>query len=364
MSHPIVLTGATGSLGGHLAHALLAGTDATLHCLVRAPTDQAAGQRLRTHLRRMGPLGSGERLVAVAADIREPRLGLSARRYAELAEQTREVHHCAAHVHMKAPYRELAPANVGGTRHLLDFTHEAIERQGTAVAFHHVSSASVFMWARNTGLAAVDERTEPTMETAGPLGYTRSKVAAEREVRAAGSHGVPTAVYRPAMVVDCCPVATVSSSDILAPLVRAIAALGLAPAGAGPFPLETAEEVARQIVALSRPGGAPHRVRHLFRREPVPLKTVVAALRGTGTTVAEVPVEDWLDALAKNPDEPDTLPLRGVGEVGNWLLGAGTDRRAPVMHSEATWRELGRTGYRAAPLDDAYLERYARSITT
>lgn len=83
----ILLTGATGSLGGHILAALLDGTGATVHCLVRADSAAGARDRIERRLESLGgpALPGGPRLVGVAADLERPRFGLDGERYDALA---------------------------------------------------------------------------------------------------------------------------------------------------------------------------------------------------------------------------------------------------------------------------------------
>ncbi|MER7408716.1 SDR family oxidoreductase [Streptomyces cacaoi] len=362
MTGDIVLTGVTGSLGGHLARSLLEATDSTVHCLIRAPEDEAAARRLRKRLKEVGGCAGPDRLVAVAADLRREQLGLAPRRYEELVERTVAVYHCAAHVHLTAPYRQLAPVNIGGTRNLLGFAATAADRRGDPVGFHHVSSASVFMSARRAGVPHVDETSKPTVRTGKPLGYGQTKAAAERELDGAQKRGVHSSIYRPAVVTGHSRTGSTSGSDVLAPLIRAVAALGAAPEGVGPFPVEAVDEVTRQLVTLSTVPCAAGEVFHLFRPDPLPLSRVVSALRRTGVEMRSVGREEWLRMADDHRQHPHVLPLHGLGEAGRRLLGIGAERESPALHSGKTWTALERAGHHAAALDDAYLYRLVRAL--
>src|SRR6266581_3256716 len=93
----VLLTGATGFLGGEVLARLLERDERPVYALVRADDDEAAAARLRGVVCSL--LGSDERspqAIAVAGDITRPRLAMSDRRRDWLAERVDRVIHCAA----------------------------------------------------------------------------------------------------------------------------------------------------------------------------------------------------------------------------------------------------------------------------
>lgn len=66
----------------------------------------------------VGGLG-GSRVTVYEGDLSKEMLGLSAGEFTTLGHSLALVVHAAAHVNLVLPYRELAPANVGGTSELL-----------------------------------------------------------------------------------------------------------------------------------------------------------------------------------------------------------------------------------------------------
>jgi len=109
----ILLTGVTGSLGGHLAAALLGQPHPAIYCLVRADDQKAATRRLRERMAEVGA-DDPERLIALPADLKRHRLGLASRTWNDLADQVSGIYHCAAFVHLTADYQRLAPRQRGG----------------------------------------------------------------------------------------------------------------------------------------------------------------------------------------------------------------------------------------------------------
>ncbi|MGW7820241.1 thioester reductase domain-containing protein [Streptomyces puniciscabiei] len=351
----IVLSGATGSLGGHLAAALLEQSHPVIYCLVRAKDAAAADRRLRY---RMTEIGTDDpaRLVAVPANLEAPRLGLSPQAWNDLADEVGAIFHCAASVHLTAAYQQLAPANVGGTRELLELATAVGERGHTPARFHYVSTLAVFLDAVRAGLHVVDESTRPSMDTAGELGYPRSKVAAERAVRRAADNGVVSTVYRPGLVTGHSVTGDTSTSDLLMPVLRAAVAIGYAPDRAEAVPGEAVDLVARNITRLAV-GARGDDAYHLVRPRPISLMHGFDALRRAGYWLEETSSEKWWELAAQRREDPEVAPLIHLGAIGRRMLGLEPAYPPPPVRSDHTYETLRRSFPEPAALDEAFFDR-------
>lgn len=190
----LLLTGATGFLGGELLVRLVEETDRDIIVLIRADDDAAATTRLARTLATLLPpealSAAVPRVRAVAAHLDRPGLGLPAATLDALARDVDAVVHCAASVQFTLPFDEAWAINVGGTRAMLDLAQRApaLER------FVHVSTAYV-----------AGDRPGPYRESEGDIGqrprntYEQTKLMAEQDVLAAGLPG--TSILRPSIVV-------------------------------------------------------------------------------------------------------------------------------------------------------------------
>jgi nucleoside-diphosphate-sugar epimerase len=164
----VLVTGATGFVGRHIAEAL-AERGHDVRCLVRRPEKAAA-----LAARGMDILGG---------DLTDPASLKAA------AHGRDTVVHAAAQAGDWAARRAYQDANVAGTRHLLD----AAEAMG-AVRFVHVSSVAVY--GRRRGPIDESAPFQPTGE-----GYTDTKIAAEQQVWERHRAGrLRCAVVRPCIV--------------------------------------------------------------------------------------------------------------------------------------------------------------------
>ena len=166
----ILITGATGFIGGHLARRLQTQEGAQVRALVRSPQKAAP----------LADLG----VEIIPGDIIDPDAVRKATRGAQI------VYHAAAWADEQGDRDAVWAVNVDGTQHMLDAAiAEGVER------FIHLSSCAVYGSLQQLD---IDETTPPRMT--GRV-YHDSKVAAEERVFAAyREHGLPVVVARPSQV--------------------------------------------------------------------------------------------------------------------------------------------------------------------
>lgn len=214
-----VLTGATGFLGSRLLLRMLIDTEVHVIVFTRdAPS--ATGARIVTALRAAGAgaaeLAHLDRVEAVRIDLSRPDLDLPPARYAELADRTGGVWHCAATIALGGDAEGLTRVNVQGTRNVLAFA----EAGRLAPPVRYVSTAFV-AGRRREGTVREDDFD-------GSLGfenpYEASKFRAESVVAAwAARTGRPTIVFRPSVLVTDRPSTLDAASHPLSVLAALVA---------------------------------------------------------------------------------------------------------------------------------------------
>ncbi|KAK2059827.1 male sterility protein [Colletotrichum caudatum] len=203
----IAVTGATGSLGAHIVTKLAADpTIKTVYCFARAGSDAEAARRVKSSLiqRRLYhamPASSRRKLVALATDLADPRLGLTEEAYARVRRDLRLVIHAAWSVNFNMRLSSFEKSNVAGVGHLIDLCKHAGDA-GTAgssspASFNFCSSVSTV--ARAT-TAPVPEAA-PELEWAQGMGYAQSKAVAEHLCARAAGAGVRARVLRIGQIV-------------------------------------------------------------------------------------------------------------------------------------------------------------------
>ncbi|WP_435222475.1 thioester reductase domain-containing protein [Streptomyces sp. Tue6028] len=188
----VLLTGATGFLGGHMLLDLLRHTDAHVHCLVRAADEEAATARLGEQLRSYRLPWSSEvrrRVTVLPGDIRSPRLGLSDELWDTLTHELDSVVGVAAAVDFLRGYQSLRRSNVLGALTLAE-----LAATGRPKPLHHISSIAVF---NEVGIASMGEDDPLARIDRLVSGYDQSKWAAEVALRRARDHGLVVTALRP-----------------------------------------------------------------------------------------------------------------------------------------------------------------------
>jgi thioester reductase-like protein len=344
----LLLTGATGFLGRALLERLTGDPEVRVTCLVRAWTDGEAAARLRQASLRLGyDAEPGSRVRVIAGDIRLPRLGLTADRYAALAADVAAVYHCAAEVSFATAYTALRAANVAGTEEVIRFA-----ATGAGKALHYVST----LGQAGTAGGTLRERLESA--TAGVLsGYVASKRVAEALVAAAGERGLPVTITRPGLITAHRRTGAMGEHDQLALGLHAALRMGILPDLPDlPLHVMPADEAAEVIAALGARPAAADRVIHLYNPNLARLGDVAELLTGLGHPVQWVPPGEWARVLGDSGLPPAARLLVR-------LFAESPGRSEPSVEAAAAASVLGREPAFSG-LSASYLQRAITFVLT
>lgn len=363
----ILLTGATGFLGGFLLRDLLLHTRAQVCCLVRARNEAEGHTRVRAALRKHGLWDErfAARIEAVPGDLSEAMLGLSPRTWSYLADNVDVIFHSGAQVNYVAPYSAHRETNVGGTIEVL-----RLASRGRIKPLHHVSSIAVFgpsgFFDKQQSIAEDEELDDHLDVLRFDIGYSASKWVAEKLVWEAWQRGLPVNVYRPGFIMGHSRSGVGNADDFMGRSIKGCIQLGACP----DLPNQRKEfvpvdYVSAGILRIAQDTGITGEAYHLV--PPVPAESIdlngfFALLAECGYPLEVLPYADWVHRLIHDPQvEQNALcPLipmlfeRVYREVATrWEL----YEDMPAFTSENTAAAL-RGSVAFHKMDRALLERY------
>ncbi|MFF3906974.1 thioester reductase domain-containing protein [Streptomyces sp. NPDC001848] len=296
----ILLTGATGFLGSHLLLDLLRQSDAEVVCVVRATDDTAAEKRLGEALASFDQPWSFEvrrRVTVLAADIRQPRLGLSQERWESLAHDVDSIVNVAAAVDFLRGYPSLRQTNVLGPLQLAE-----LAMTGRPKPLHHISSVAVF---NEVGIATMGEDDPVAHVDRLFAGYDKSKWAAEAVLRRAREHGLTVTFLRPGAIGGHTRTGVYNPRDLSTGLIGAISRFRTVPAFRfmNLAPVDWISKVAAAIVFDPQAWGRNYNL--TGRAETLP--ELVKDLKLAGMNVRATGWQQWREDLLRR-HETDPVP--------------------------------------------------------
>ncbi|MFC7736444.1 SDR family oxidoreductase [Roseomonas sp. GCM10028921] len=208
----ILITGASGLLGGELAGHLAARGHGVVAMTGRRPLAEAGGGAASRPWNGTAP-GPGE-ILALSADLRREALGLDAARLTLLAAGLDLIIHCAAVTGFALDPATYRAVNVEGTARILSLA----ERSGPRpLPLLQVSTA--YVCGERSGPVG---ETLPAPGTRFANGYEASKAEAEALVAAARGRGLPVAIARPSIVVGAWGDGAIARFENLYGMIRAV----------------------------------------------------------------------------------------------------------------------------------------------
>ncbi|RAK81607.1 putative polyketide synthase [Aspergillus fijiensis CBS 313.89] len=314
----VLLTGATGFLGGCILNELLQDPQVhKVHCVAVLPDEQ---RYLPAH----------NKIVTYTGSLSSSTLGLNPSESLALQEAIDVVIHAGANGHCLNNYSSVRQANVHSTQFLASLCAPS------AVPLLYISSNRVpLLAANNTAPVPGPVAAEPP--TNGTEGYTASKWASEQFLqRASALTAMPVEIHRPCVVIgDQAP-----TSDALNAILRYSLQMKAIPRFAnveGYFDFKRVEEVARELttaaVEMSRHRGAgPQeegsqqqqqqvRFRHHSSGNKVAFPAMVEHMRTLyGEEFAEMEFMEWIArALEEGMDPLISIYLESLVEKGETL---------------------------------------------
>jgi thioester reductase-like protein len=176
----VLVTGATGFLGGELLMELSkVRAVEKIVCLVRASNEGDAGRRLERAFALHGDHYDREKVIAVPADLLDSRLSYDLLRDSRLRDVNVVIHAAANTSFLPQKRAAVEATNVFGTRRLLDWALNLDSLE----TFAYVGTATMVGCSPDVIGRTIIETEDLECSAEHLVGYTRSKMLAELEVR-------------------------------------------------------------------------------------------------------------------------------------------------------------------------------------
>ena len=357
----VLLTGATGFLGGHLLRSLLQNTCSKVYCLTRGEDRRSAATKIRRSMETYGIWDPAfeTRLKIIAGDLALPQLGIGEEQYAALCEEVDAVYHAAAIVDWIRPYTALRETNVLGTLDLL-----RIACTSRPKPFHFISTATVCYSTWGSREVGETDDVHPYLHGLH-LGYAQSKCVAEALVLQAGERGLPVTIHRPSLITGNRTSGVSNSDDLLSRLFKGMIQMEAAPDLDWSLDCCPVDYVADAIVHLAARQMQPS-VFHLVNPAPRHWRELILWMNLFGYRVRLLPYREWLGRL-KEVSVAHGHPLRGLlpffsrqpeGEGGLTLPELYEDTRRSRIRSAHTREALRSIPIGSPSLNSRLLESY------
>ena len=203
MNGDVLITGATGLIGGEIAWRLM-NSGRRVWCVVRSKSFAEAATRLERRFALSGQSCDWPRLVALPGDVTQEMLGIPSETLRHLLKECRHVIHCAADTSFAA-HNRCAKVNLTGTRNVLN----VCAALGPHVRLFHTSSAVVCSSRREESLtfnpqsAIGNPQSQIIHEADFPAGFSNDYVLSKRNCeQLVLQSSVDAVILRPSIVLS------------------------------------------------------------------------------------------------------------------------------------------------------------------
>lgn len=314
----ILLTGATGFIGEHLLNSLLTYSEATVYCLVRADSENAAYERMRKVLE---PYTQnrwlGSRVIPILGDLELERFGWQEQEYGKWAEEIDTILHNGALVNFALPYSRLKPCNVKGTAEVIAFA-----LSGTKKSLHHISTLSLFDSLPDG--AIVEEGHTAELDLPLRNGYNQSKWVADRLVQQAFQAGLTGSLFRIGTALGDTLTGRCHTQEFVSLVLKGCIEMGLYPDIKYPLNVLSVDQLALAVVKLMLNNDGPlGEVYHLHPERPLFVNELMEWAVQDGYLIRPLPYTEWLSSLseqARQSSDPLWATLYGLFPQGEGVF--------------------------------------------
>ena len=338
----ILITGATGVLGGKVLLDLLKSSDAKLVCLLRSSKGVSARDRLLNILELYNdckeiPKDWLDRIQILEGDLNLPNLGIDEDIFNEILSTVGAVVHLAAKVSLHGVYDEVADINVGGTNKVIDLCLKTKNR-----FLLYVSSYSMFGDAIYNSQMPLTELDMDVGQHFKNLGYQQTKFESEILVRAAKDLGLKWIIVRPGDIygdsnTGVYPLGMTNVGGIYYEMIKTIFETGVAANTDRYFDLTPVDYVSQGILYFLFRHRFMYGTFHLKNPQVIKFSEILKQFVDMGMPLKVVPVEEYKKMLAN-----DELKVNGE-PYNSPAIQLLKFRPEELLNENSTWVDSRRT---------------------
>jgi thioester reductase-like protein len=365
----VFLTGATGVLGGRLLKDLLQSTGSRIYCLVRGKDALHSRERVRSVLRVYDIDGALEsefltRVIVLAGDVSQDRLGLSEAAFSELQRRTDITIHAAANTSLLVKYERLEPINVRGTARIIEFCLGTAEKILSYVSTHTVMGDKTF-----DSRIRFREIDYDLGQGFNHMNYQRSKFSAEAMVRAAREHGLKWRIFRPGQIygdsiTGAYPHSATQVTGLFYDLFRTAMDTKVMPEAYAHYDVVPVDYVSLGIIALSAPVESFFEVYHLTNPDAKSFAQVIGLLREIGYAIELLPEEIYKKKLRSREITKNGRPYTStmLKAFNLWyFISKVSFYASAITDCEYTCSKLEKLGVICSPINRRLIETYVHA---
>lgn len=338
--HVIILTGATGSLGAHMATILASRPDVQkIYCFVRSPNPEDASLRLQKSLstrQLTGTLSTSQqaKLIAIPADLRKPDFGLSPDLLITIKSELTAVIASAWSVNFNLSLASFVSDCIVGTKNLLDLC--LTTRGPSPASFNFCSSVStVSRFAGSTISESV-----PPLTAAQMMGYAQSKLVVENLCQRAHTQtNMCTRTLRIGQIIGDTQHGVWNATEAIPMMIQSSLTIGALPALDENVRWLPVDVVAATCVEISTSSEAPSRVYNIVNAKTLHwTKELLPAIQEAGIAFEAVNQQEWVARLNRSDPDPVVNPPIRLLEFFTEKYGSEGTRKEYAWETKAAVR--------------------------
>lgn len=305
----IFLTGASGFLGSHLLADLLMSTDADIYCLIRAKNEEEGMEKIIMNLRsyQLWDHIYLKRIKIIVGNLAERYFGLLEEEFNKLSRKIKTIYHNGALVNFIYPYSAVKDANVSGTYEII-----RLSLTNGIKPIHFISTLHIFVPKDKCGPYEFEENDQLDKGGIPHMGYTQSKLVAERLLLEAQKIGCLVNNYRLGRVVGHSATGACQTKDFLWKIIKGSIQLGFYPELDALIDITPVDYVSKLVINLSKEDKEMNRNYHIFNPNPIGFKELFNYINEYGYSLKMVSYQKWIEAVEKKKEKNalyELLPL-------------------------------------------------------